>query len=106
MNRRAQPCFSRAPWRCTIPGQSRAGGQGDGRGEGNARMAGLDDYYNIFDLRAAAKRRLPRGVFEFVDRGTAGEVALANNRAAFERLKLKHRALVDMRDRKSTRLNS
>ena len=62
-------------------------------------MAGLDHYYNIFDLRAAAKRRLPRGVFEFVDRGTEDEVALANNRAAFERLKLKHRALVDMTDR-------
>ena len=62
-------------------------------------MNGLDGYYNIFDLRAAAKKRLPRGVFEFVDRGTEDEVALANNRAAFERLKLKHRALVDMPDR-------
>jgi len=62
-------------------------------------MNGLDRYYNVFDLRAAAKKRLPRGVFEFVDRGTEDEVALANNRAAFERLKLKHRALVDMSDR-------
>jgi (S)-mandelate dehydrogenase len=65
----------------------------------NARMSGLNDYYNIFDMRTAAKKRLPRGVFEFFDRGTEDEVALANNRAAFERLKLKHRALVDMTDR-------
>jgi (S)-mandelate dehydrogenase len=65
-------------------------------------MPGLDDCYNIFDLRAAAKKRLPRGVFEFFDRGTEDEVALANNRAAFERIKLKHRALVDMTDRTMT----
>jgi len=62
-------------------------------------MSGLDNYYNIFDLRAAAKKRLPKGVFEFFDRGTEDEVALANNRAAFERIKLKHRALVDMTGR-------
>ena len=62
-------------------------------------MAALDDCYNIFDLREAARKRLPKGVFEFFDRGTEDEVALANNRAAFERLKLKHRALVDMTDR-------
>jgi isopentenyl diphosphate isomerase/L-lactate dehydrogenase-like FMN-dependent dehydrogenase len=62
-------------------------------------MSGLDNYYNIFDLRAAAKKRLPKGVFEFYDRGTEDEVALGNNRAAFERIKLKHRALVDMTDR-------
>jgi len=51
-------------------------------------MSGLDDCYNIFDLREVAKKRLPKGVFEFFDRGTEDEVALANNRAAFERLKL------------------
>ena len=62
-------------------------------------MGSLDDAYNIFDLRAAAQKRLPRGVFEFFDRGTEDEVALANNRAAFERLKLKHRALIDMTNR-------
>src|SRR5262252_6177034 len=70
--------------------------------EGNTPMNGLDRYYNIFDLREAARRRLPRGVFEFVDRGTEDEVALANNRAAFERIKLKHRALIDMSDRTMT----
>src|SRR6195952_6142868 len=62
-------------------------------------MAALDDCYNIFDLRAAAQKKLPKGVFEFVDRGTEDEVALRNNRSAFERLKLKHRALVDVSGR-------
>ena len=46
-------------------------------------MAALDDCHNIFDLRAAAKKKLPKGIFEFVDRGTEEEVALRNNRAAF-----------------------
>ncbi len=59
-------------------------------------MASLDRCFNINDLRLTAKRRLPRGVFEFVDRGTEDEVALRNNRAAFERIKLRHRALVDV----------
>jgi (S)-mandelate dehydrogenase len=62
-------------------------------------MAALDRCYNVFDLREAAKRRLPRGVFEFVDRSTEDEVALRNNRAAFEKIKLRHRSLVDVSGR-------
>ena len=62
-------------------------------------MPALDRCLNVGDLRAAAKRKLPRGVFEFVDRGTEDEVALRNNRGAFEKLKLKHRALVDVSGR-------
>ena len=52
--------------------------------------------YNIFDLREMARRRLPRFLFEYVDRGSEDEVALRNNRAAFERIKLKPRTLVDV----------
>jgi isopentenyl diphosphate isomerase/L-lactate dehydrogenase-like FMN-dependent dehydrogenase len=55
--------------------------------------------YNIADLREMARRRLPKGMFEFVDRGTEDELALANNRAAFERIKLKPRTLVDVSGR-------
>jgi isopentenyl diphosphate isomerase/L-lactate dehydrogenase-like FMN-dependent dehydrogenase len=62
-------------------------------------MSALDRCYNINDLRLAAKRRLPRGVFEFVDRGSEDEVALRNNRVGFERIKLRHRALVDVSGR-------
>ena len=29
--------------------------------------------YNIEDLRAIAQRRVPRGVFEFCDRGSEGD---------------------------------
>ncbi len=59
-------------------------------------MAALDNCYNVFDLRDAAKRRLPKAVFEFVDRSTEDELALRNNRAAFEKIKLLHRSLVDV----------
>jgi isopentenyl diphosphate isomerase/L-lactate dehydrogenase-like FMN-dependent dehydrogenase len=52
--------------------------------------------YNIFDLRALAKKRLPRGLFEFIDRGCEDEVSLRNNRAALERIKLKPRVLNDV----------
>ena len=62
-------------------------------------MSALDRCYNINDLRLAAKRRLPRGVFEFIDRGTEDEVAVRNNRAGFERIKLRHRALMDVSNR-------
>jgi (S)-mandelate dehydrogenase len=62
-------------------------------------MANLDHCLNVWDLRAAAQRRLPKGVFEFVDRATEDHIAVANNRSAFERIKLRHRALVDVSGR-------
>jgi isopentenyl diphosphate isomerase/L-lactate dehydrogenase-like FMN-dependent dehydrogenase len=62
-------------------------------------MANLDRCYSVADLREAARRRLPRAVFEFVDRGSEDEIALGNNRDAFHRIKLMHRALVDVSGR-------
>ncbi len=55
--------------------------------------------YNIFDLRDLAKKRLPKGLFEFIDRGCEDEVSLRNNRAALERIKLKPRVLNDVSKR-------
>ncbi len=51
-------------------------------------MASIDQCYNIFDLREGAKRRLPKGIFEYVDKGTEDGISLEENRAAFQRLKL------------------
>lgn len=51
-------------------------------------MTNLDQCYNIFDLREAAQRRLPKGIFEYVDKGTEDGISLEENRAAFQRLKL------------------
>ena len=55
--------------------------------------------YNIADLREMARRRLPRGMFDFVDRGTEDDIAVANNRAAFERIQFRPRTLVDVSGR-------
>jgi len=49
-------------------------------------MAGVPTFgcYNIADLRRLAKRRLPLGVWEYVERGVEDELGLARNRAGFE----------------------
>ena len=59
-------------------------------------MTRLARCHNVADLREAARRRLPRFVFEFMDRGTEDEVALRLNRAGFERLRLRPDVLVDV----------
>jgi isopentenyl diphosphate isomerase/L-lactate dehydrogenase-like FMN-dependent dehydrogenase len=51
--------------------------------------------YDIFDLGRMAQRRLPKGVFEFFDRGNGDETALVENRTGFDRIKLHPHALVD-----------
>jgi isopentenyl diphosphate isomerase/L-lactate dehydrogenase-like FMN-dependent dehydrogenase len=55
--------------------------------------------YNVADLREIARCRLPKGIFEFVDRGAEDEVSLRDNRAAFERIRLRPRVLVDVSQR-------
>jgi (S)-mandelate dehydrogenase len=55
-----------------------------------------DQAVNIEDLRAIAKRRLPRFVFDYVDGGAEDERTLANNRDAFARLRFAPRTLVDV----------
>ncbi|WP_406690814.1 alpha-hydroxy acid oxidase [Saccharopolyspora sp. ID03-671] len=47
----------------------------------------------IDDLRDAARRRVPRGVFEFVDGGAESELTLRRAREAFDRLEFRPRAL-------------
>jgi isopentenyl diphosphate isomerase/L-lactate dehydrogenase-like FMN-dependent dehydrogenase len=60
----------------------------------------MQSAYNIADLRSLARKRLPRGLFEYVDRGSEDELALANNRAALQRIRLRPRVLRDVSVRK------
>ena len=62
-------------------------------------MGRLDRCYNIADMREFARRSLPRGVFEYLDRGAEDELAIAENQEAFRRLKLRTRFLVDLSQR-------
>lgn len=45
----------------------------------------------IDDLRALAKRRLPRVVFDYIDGGADGEVTLRENSAVFDRVRFRPR---------------
>jgi len=59
-------------------------------------MGDLSQAVSIEDLRRIAKRRLPRAIFDFFDGGAEDELTLRGNRAAFERLQLLPRVLVDV----------
>ena len=52
--------------------------------------------YSTADLRAAAKSRLPKGLFEFMDRGNDDEVAMRDNVAVMQSIKLNPRVLSDV----------
>ena len=45
-------------------------------------MTNLNRCYNSFDLREVAQRRLPKGIFEYVDKGTDYGISLEEKRAA------------------------
>ncbi len=51
---------------------------------------------NIDDLRRLARRRLPSGVFNYIDGGAEDEVTMRANRAAFRRWNFAPRVLRDM----------
>jgi isopentenyl diphosphate isomerase/L-lactate dehydrogenase-like FMN-dependent dehydrogenase len=63
------------------------------------RLPAPVEAYNVADLREHARRVLPRGLFEFLDRGTEDECGLAANRAAFERVRFRPNVLVDVSKR-------
>lgn len=65
-------------------------------------VSSLARAHNIEDLRQLARARLPRGLFEFVDRGAEDEVALRGNREAYERIAFRTRVMRDIAQR-STR---
>lgn len=56
----------------------------------------LSQTLNIGDLRAIARNRLPRVVFDYIDGGVEDEGGMARNRAAFERVRMVPRYLVDV----------
>jgi len=59
-------------------------------------MTDLSQAVSIEDLRVLTKRRIPRAIFDFFDGGAEDEVTLRENRAAFERIRLRPRVLVNV----------
>ena len=54
---------------------------------------------NIEDLRRLAKRRAPRAIFEYADRGSYDEQTISSNTQALQDIKLRQRVMIDVSDR-------
>lgn len=57
--------------------------------------------WNIEDLRLQAKKRLPRAIFEFLERGSENEYLARHNKDALERIRMVPRTLRDVTGRNS-----
>jgi L-lactate dehydrogenase (cytochrome) len=57
-------------------------------------MSKLERVVNIEDLRRAARRRLPRSVFDYIDGGADAEITLRENCRAFEAVAFRPRSAV------------
>ena len=62
----------------------------------SARKRRFDRAANIDDLRLIAKRRLPGGIFDYIDGGAEDEVSLHRNRAAYQHYEFVPRILRDV----------
>src|SRR5882724_7862573 len=71
-----------------------ASGGGGAARPGIMSAGGTDArYLDLEDYRAAARRLLPRGLFEYIDRGTEGERALADLRRCLDAITLSPQVL-------------
>ncbi len=57
---------------------------------------------NIQDLRVLAKRKIPRAIFEYADRGSYDEITLDANRRDLKAINLRQRVMIDV-DNRSTK---
>jgi L-lactate dehydrogenase (cytochrome) len=62
----------------------------------DATIRRLSACHDIADLRDAARRLIPRPVFDYVDGGADEEISLAANTEAFRRWRFRPRALADV----------
>lgn len=62
-------------------------------------MSAITKAYNIDDLARLARKRLPAGLYEFIDRGAEDEVTRAENSNAIKRVLIRQRVGVDVSQR-------
>ena len=60
------------------------------------------DLVNVFDYEAAARAKLPKTAYDYYRSGANDELTLHNNHAAYERIKLKTKVLIDTSKRDLT----
>lgn len=53
----------------------------------------MQDFLNYWELRELARRRLPHGLFEYIDRGTEDENSLRRSRHAFDAVRIRPQVL-------------
>lgn len=63
---------------------------------------GVEALHTVDDFRSAAKRKLPKMIWDFVDGGADGELAVIANRQALDDVLFSPRFLVDVADRELT----
>ena len=51
---------------------------------------------NIEDLRRIARRKIPRAIFDYVERGSYDELTLTANRVDLDAIRLRQRVLIDV----------
>ncbi len=56
-------------------------------------------FFTVDDVRAAAKRRMPGMMFDYVDGAAGDEIASGQNRALLERIRLQPRVLLNVENR-------
>ena len=64
----------------------------------DANKRRLNKVASVEDLRRFARRRLPRGIFDYIDGGAEDERTLADNSAAFARIRFRPRVLREVGD--------
>ncbi|MCK1731686.1 alpha-hydroxy acid oxidase [Bradyrhizobium sp. 142] len=57
----------------------------------------MKEFLNYSEVRSLARRRLPRGIFEYIDRGTEDEIGLRHNRFALDAVRIRPRVLTGER---------
>lgn len=62
----------------------------------------LSAMLNIADFEVAARRRLPRGLFDYIARGAEDDLGIRANRSAFGEIRFRPRVLTDVSRRRLT----
>lgn len=55
--------------------------------------------HNIWDLREQARRRLPKAIWEFIERGSEDDLLIAHNNEALRAVRMNPRTLRDVTTR-------
>ncbi|WP_342661444.1 Putative L-lactate dehydrogenase (plasmid) [Rhodococcus ruber] len=90
---RSRPDGSDAPVRRQFPRWSEIRPLLSLKGADSALPRGLRGAHTVSDVRAAARRAVPRPVFDFVDGGAEDEVTMNRSRDAFRQIEFMPRAL-------------